>query len=490
MLPKFFFSEQLPKPIMSQIPQKPVSAKGHPPCTVILRYADRADERIVLHRMRISDITRHIPSYEELAASQGVTLREPNGPVIVTNKALQSTFIANNFNDLTLEVITGQRPSAPRRVQQKLSGPPNAKDYRATAEITESFESSLIRIEFKKKRALLRFPQDLEKYSKGQKRAGGRNQRGKVLSFALRDCAGMNLHKLSRGCMLRFKVERLPKGSGGAQDQEAEFKAVNVRIPFLCHRWQRFDDRTKKWKALTRAQSVAFERKYDGAEQKYQEMTILTEKSGKIRRVTRFKGKVLVLDQNRKCGLVQMNYPEEYGAETGIWFKFRDCRFNHRVLRVGDTVEYNVRVRDRSAVRVMLWIVPYRWQFRRIRDEGEASKWNDLTYHQSIEMENKYNPNGDVDGEEMECVHDGEAVIARRVTTFRSKVVVNRHMRSAVKLALVWARSEDLGLHIIHILTANDRPGIRVNEAIDFRVRWDEAQRKWMATHLRNHQWN
>lgn len=193
-----------------------------------------------------------------------------------------------------------------------------------------------------------------------------------VIAFKFGDCAidGAEVSELMRGCVLRYNV--IENGNAGP------YQAVNVRIPFLCHRWQRFDAAQRRWRALSRAESVDLEDRFnpkhgamDGA--------ISTENGDRIRRMARFKGMVLSVDQGARRGAVQMNYPEEYGPRMGLPFAFRDCQFNASALRVGDEVEYNVDG-DR-AVNVKLWLIPYRWQFMRKRD-AELLRWNDFSYHE------------------------------------------------------------------------------------------------------------
>ena len=326
-----------------------------------------------------------------------------------------------------------------------------------------------------------------------EKRWGSQEHDGWI-PFNFKDCKGLNAFKLTAGCLLEFNVVRnrndLKENRNAvalSESQHGEFRAVQIRIPFLFYRWQRFDAANKKWRALSRAKSVELEDAYNVKHGPLRK-AIQTENGDQIRRITRFKGRVLKVDQSTNRGLVRINYSKEYGAGIGVWFNFRDCRFNAKCLRMGDDVEY--KIRGHLAVNLKLWLIPYRWQFMRKQqndsDDGNGgAEWDNLTYHQSIEMEAKYNKNGGDDCKDVDCVHNNESVTARRVNTFKSRVMANPQNPNGIYLRVNWSRSQNFGLRIPHSLTAKERGSIRPNQWVEFRLRRDAKGRQWTVTDLK-----
>ena len=197
------------------------------------------------------------------------------------------------------------------------------------SEIVEWFPTRLLNKNHKKKIGTLEFPTELKAYAQ-------RETVPSTIKFPMDDSIGRHVRPLRMGCFLEFRVtHNLP-------EDDSEFSVIKVRIPYLHYRWQRFDDTNHEWRPLSRAESVDLEEQYNP-----KHVSILndieTANGYQIRRITRFTGMVLKVDHKSNRGLVQINYPEEYGAQSGMWFNSKDCQFDWDMLHVGDTVNYNIR---------------------------------------------------------------------------------------------------------------------------------------------------
>ena len=197
-------------------------------------------------------------------------------------------------------------------------------------EITQWFQATLLKLNRKNKIGTLKYPTELKAYAQNKTASSFPS----TISFDFSDCVGMNVFKLKSKCMLEFRVTR------NDHDDGKEFKVIKVRIPYLAYRWQRFDVSSKEWHSLSRAKSVDLETQYT-RKLGPSRTTHPAVNDDNIRRITRFKGKVLRIDQDKNCGLVQINYPDEYGEDIGIWFNFKDCKKLSDSIKVRDDVEYS-----------------------------------------------------------------------------------------------------------------------------------------------------
>eukprot|EP01084_Bolivina_argentea_P066706 121608_1 len=156
--------------------------------------------------------------------------------------------------------------------------------------------------------------------------------------------------------------------------------------------------------------------------------------SQRIRRITRFKGKILKIDTDRKSAQVRINYSKEYGKQIGVWFNFRDCNFNPHYLKINDDVEYNLR--GNVAVNIKLWLIPFKYiyvkdyaklRFNNNDNNIDYDKWNEFTYHKCRELEEKFNPTGNDDCKDFDCSFNNELVRVKRIKTFKSNAIIDRN---------------------------------------------------------------
>eukprot|EP01083_Nonionella_stella_P222946 795087_1 len=297
----------------------------------------------------------------------------------------------------------------------------------------------------------------------------------KHICFAFSHCKGFYPTKLNKNCVLEYKIKknekydvRVPEGG------VFPFKAVGVHIPMLDYRWERSTN--GKWVSVSRQSSIKWEETYNKDHKEMQR--ILTLDDGTVvRRITTFKGKVLKVDKASKRGQVQINYREEYGKKIGIWFNFRDCGFkpNYLKLKPGDLVEY--RVRGNNAVRVFLWLIPYKWIYK-----VDNNNWKEFSYHESIQIEKKYNPRGDDKGKPIQITHNNAKATARRSTVFRSSVMFDKRKRKQSWLAVRYGDC-NLGIRVPYTVRSADR--FRHNDCVSFQVKRDDKMRRWTAHNVK-----
>ena len=201
------------------------------------------------------------------------------------------------------------------------------------SEIAQWFPTRLLNKNHKKKIGTLEFPTELKAYSQ-------RETVPTTLNFPMNFSIGRHVCPLSlrKGCFLKFRASR------NLSADDHEFKVTEVGIPYLPYRWQLFDDTKNEWYSLSRAESVDLEQQYNPKHAAISD-ALQTENGDQIQRITRFTGTVLRVDRWRARGLVQINYPEEYGEGTGIQFNFKDFQFDWYwdSLSIGHCVEYNIR---------------------------------------------------------------------------------------------------------------------------------------------------
>eukprot|EP01083_Nonionella_stella_P185494 676508_1 len=293
----------------------------------------------------------------------------------------------------------------------------------------------------------------------------------KYICFEFSDCQGFDAKKLNKDCVLEYRIKMNEKYDG-AKGGAFPFQAIKVSIPMLHYRWQQQNH--GKWRRVSRDESMKHEETYNQDHKEIQDVLYMNDGTA-IRRITIFKGKVLNVDNASKRGQVQINYPEEYGDEIGIWFHFRDCGFNPNYLEPGDLVEY--RVQGNKAVRVLLWLIPYKWIYKDTSD----NKWRDFSYHESIQIEKQYklyNPRGDDEGKPIKVQHNSATVTARRSTVWRTRVMFDRHNQTQCWLAVRYGH-RNLGIRLPYTLDPAD--GIRHNDCVEFEVKRDDEMRRWRA---------
>ena len=303
------------------------------------------------------------------------------------------------------------------------------------------------------------------------------------LSFTFNDCRGFDLSKLNLQCILEYKIgvnrnynqdNDYGKSKGGSQ-----YKAITVRIPMLYYQWQRFDESSKTWQGETRENTVLYEKKYNPHHKNTNDV-IISETGHKLRRTVRFKGKILKIDTSTKRAQVQINYFKEYGKDIGVWFDFSDCNFNPYSLKIDDDVEYNLK--GNSAKNVKLWLLPYKWIYKSKQaitsNNDDDENWKDFTYHQCKEMEQSYNINGDDDCKDVDRILNNEQVVARRITTFKSKVIFDKHVKNKCYLNLTYDRQERLGIRIPYFLKQN-KHNIRHGNWVQFELQRDLKAAIW-----------
>ena len=223
------------------------------------------------------------------------------------------------------------------------------------------------------------------------------NNMNEYITFQFSQCKGFKAMELNIGCILQFNIGINRDYNDDADDNnnnsnQCKYRAINIRIPLLTYRWQKFDSMNKKWRALGLNESIELETLYNPKHQLIEDI-IRTDKEEKIRRIIRFKGKILDIDKESKRGKVRINYSKQYGKNIGIWFNFRDCKFNPNLLKIGDDVEYNLNAY--RAVNVKLWLINYKWM-EKTKDgtnNDDDDNWTHCSYHQCIEYEEKYNNN-------------------------------------------------------------------------------------------------
>eukprot|EP01083_Nonionella_stella_P040804 110612_1 len=260
-----------------------------------------------------------------------------------------------------------------------------------------------------------------------------------------------------------------PKPKPKAYKQTKQLKVES--IPMLCYRWQR--ERHGKWRSVSRDESMKHEETYNKIHKEIQDVLYMNDGTA-IRRITTFKGKVLEVDNASKRGKVQINYRKEYGDEIGIWFNFRDCKFNPNHLESGDYVEY--RVEGNKAVRVLLCLIPYKWEYKDNQD-----KWKPFSYHECIEIEKQYNPMGYDKNESKKIRYKNAIMTTRRSTVFRTTVMFDRRNQMQCHLAVRYGHP-NVGIRLPYTLDPAD--GIRHNDWVEFQVKRDHKMRRWTAQNV------
>eukprot|EP01083_Nonionella_stella_P299638 1018731_1 len=290
------------------------------------------------------------------------------------------------------------------------------------------------------------------------------NDASKYICFGFSDCQGFDATKLNNDCVLEYKIVRNEKYDV-AESGVFPFKAIKVSVPMLCYRWQR--ERHGKWMSLSRECSIECEDAYNKEHKEIQDILYMND-SIAIRRITTFKRKVLFVDKASKRGQVQINYSEEYGDEIGIWFHFGDCGFNPNYLEPGDDVEY--RVEGNKAVRILLWLIPYKWQYK----DKNQDKWKPFSYHECIQIEKQHNPMGYDEIGSLKIRRNNATMTARRRTVFRTTVMFDRYNQCHLAV-----RYDHCNLDIRLPYTLDPADGIRHNDWVEFEVKRDHKMRRW-----------
>eukprot|EP01084_Bolivina_argentea_P021216 39402_1 len=260
-------------------------------------------------------------------------------------------------------------------------------------------------------------PTKLKRYVDKVQQINKSTQTGLIFSSHLKQLIQFNLNTcnsidIENDCYVEYCVEN--------------GKATKVTFRLLDYKWKEFHKISKRWNKCSYEQCIQYENTYNQSHYNIEAELNLDGK--RLKRYTRFQGKIKRLNKDKRMGYVA------YGIKHSVLFESDQCDFDVNFLNEGDMISYEIE-RDEDEYGTPTFkcldvkFLPLRFLWREKSEFDD--EWNNCSVQRSKQLETKYfriwkqNNNKDVIDHASKKRYSRTTIFTGYISTYNGKIKFN-----------------------------------------------------------------